>query len=158
MAGEPVIMVQIADHDWTLNAVHAACQKARQRHWMVALVSLIPVQHTAWLGTDWGYMNISPQAARELEDYQATVLDYGLNCEIVRYQYTDFTDALADAADHLNARIVFAHFPHTLIPGWRHFLLWLLNRRLAEHQRQLIQPPVRVLHSAPTLAPEIDPL
>ena len=59
MTEKPTIMVQIADRAWTLDALHCACQMARRSAAVIALVSMIPVQHTGWLGTEWGIMNFS---------------------------------------------------------------------------------------------------
>lgn len=139
MAEKPTIMVQIADRAWTLDAVHAACRMGRRSPAVIALISMIPVQHTGWLGTEWGYMDFSKAAKHDLEDYQDTVLDYGLNYRMVQGQYVDFVDGLADAAEQLNAQIVFARFPNTLIPAWRRLQMWLLRCRFSKQQRQLIE-------------------
>ena len=149
MAGKPTLMVQIADRAWTLDAVHCACRMARQTPADIALVTLIPVQHIAWLGTDWGHMNFSEQQFHDLEDYRATVLDYGLSCKTVCFQYSDFFGALAEAAEDCDAQVVFAHLPGTRIPARRRFLLWLLNRRLSNASRRLIERPADVLELMP---------
>jgi hypothetical protein len=147
------IMVQAADHAWTLDALHCACQKARRSAAVIVLVSMIPVQHTAWLGTELGNRNFSPQDRRNLEDYESTILDYGLEHKIIRFQYVDFVDALADAADQYDAQIIFAKPPQSLIPVWRRFELWLLNRRLSGCQRQLIAQPAQL--ASVEMAPEV---
>ncbi len=112
---------------------------------------MIPVQHTAWLGMDWGYLNFSSKDIRNLEDYQATVLDYGLDCELIRYQYTDFTAAVADVADALDAQIVFANVPASIIPAWRRLQLWWLNRRLTSQLCQFIPQPIELPTPAPLI-------
>lgn len=152
MTTKPVIMIQIADRDWTLDALHEACRMARRSPAAIALVCMIPVQHTAWLGTDWGYMNFSERDQRGLEDYQATVLDYGLECRTARLQYADFADGLVDAAEQLDARIVFAKLPASLLPIWRRFQLLWLNRRLSNQQRQFIPQPTHLIAPMPVLS------
>ena len=140
MAENRTIMVQIADHAWTLDALHCACQMARRSAAVIALVHLIPVQHTAWLGTELSYINLGAQDSRDLEDYESTILDYGLEYQIIRFQYVDLAGALADAADYCDAQIIFAKLPQSRIPAWRRFELWLLNRCLTSYQRQLLAP------------------
>ncbi len=149
MAEKPTIMVQIADRAWTLDAVHCACRMGRRSPAVITLVSMVPVQHPGWLGTEWGNMDFSDAAEDDLEDYQATVLDYGLDCRLVHCQYVTLADALADAADQLDVEIVFAKLPKTLIPAWRRFQLWLLKRRLSQQRRQFIEQPVSLLDFAP---------
>ncbi len=136
MAEKPIIMVQIADRAWTLDAVHCACRMARCSPAVIALVSMISVQHPSWLGTDWGNLDFNDAAKNDLEDYQATVLDYGLDCRLIRGQYLDFAGGLADVAEQLHAQIVFAKLPKTLIPVWRHLQAWLLNRRFSKQRRR----------------------
>ena len=150
MAEKPTIMVQIADRAWTLDAVHAACRMGRRSPAVIALISMIPVQHPGWLGTEWGSMDFSDVAKDDLEDYQDTVLDYGLDCRMVQCQYIDFVDGLADAAEQLNAQIVFAKLPPTLIPAWHRLQVWLLKRRLSRQQRQLVEASVS-LPAMPTV-------
>ncbi len=142
MDEKPTIMVQIADRAWTLDAVHCACRMARRSPAAIALVSMIPVQHASWLGTEWGYMDFSEAAKDDLEDYKDTALDYGLDCHMVRGQYVDFVDGLADAAEHLDATVIFAKVPPTLIPAWRRLQVWLLRRRLSQQQRQFVESAV----------------
>ena len=139
MAEKSTIMVQIADRAWTLDAVHCACRMARHSPAVIALVSMIPVQHPGWLGTEWGNMNFGDAAKDDLEDYQATVLDYGLDCRKVQSQYVDFVGGLADAAEQLDATVVFAKLSPTLIPAWRQLQVWLLRRRLSKQQCRLVE-------------------
>ncbi len=150
MAEKPTIMVQIADHAWTLDAVHCACRLARRSPSVIALVSMIPVQHPGWLGTEWGNMDFSNSARVDLEDYQETVFDYGLDCRLVGCQYMDFADALGDAAEQLDASVIFAKLPSTLIPAWCRWQEWLLKRRFSKQQRQLVETTAS-LPVAPTI-------
>ena len=142
MAEKPTIMVQIADRAWTLDAVHCACRMGRRSPAVIALISMIPVQHPGWLGTEWGNMDFSDAAKDDLEDYQATVLDYGLDCRLVSCQYMDIADALGDAAEQLDAAVIFAQLPRTLLPAWRHLQVWLLRRRFSKQQRQWFELPL----------------
>lgn len=132
-------MVQIADRAWTLDAVHCACRMGRRSPAVIALISMVPVQHPGWLGTEWGSMDFSDAAKDDLEDYQATVLDYGLDCRTVQGQYLDFVGGLADAAEQLDAVVIFAKLPPILIPAWRRLQIWLLKRRFSKQQRQLVE-------------------
>ncbi len=133
-------MVQIADRAWTLQALHHACLLARQSGAEVALISMISVQYWSWLGTAFGAMNFTAAEEAALHDYAATVEDYGVPCSLHVFQYITLAEALAEAADNLEAQFVFATLPHSLIPYWRYFQLRGLRRRLAQEHHQLIDP------------------
>ena len=132
------IMVQIADREWTLAAVHRACTLARSVEAEIVLVKMLPVQHLSWLGTPFGAMDFTKLERAELRDYAATVEDYGVPFTLYQFQYFALADALSDAADHVDAQIVFATLPPSLLPFWRRFQLNGLRRCLAHHGRQLV--------------------
>jgi hypothetical protein len=61
MNAQTVIMLQIADRTWTLEALHCVCAIARKMSAKIPLVKMIPVQHIRWLGTELGNMNFSEE-------------------------------------------------------------------------------------------------
>ena len=142
MNTKQTIMVQISDREWTLEALHRACLLARITSANIALVQMIPVQHPRWLGTDMGYMNFTDQDRVEFTDYQATIEDYGVEFTPLLFQYATLAEAIAQAAEHVNAQAVFARIPESIIPFWTKFQVWWLNRQLERQQCKLIQNPV----------------
>lgn len=142
MSPGSVIMVQISNREWTLEALHCACLLARDTSARIALVKMIPVQHASWLGTELGYMHFTHQEQADFADYQATIEDYGVEFTPVVLQYVTFTEAIIQAVEHVNAQIVFAQIPESGIPLWTNFQRWMLNRKLARQQRQWIQHPI----------------
>jgi hypothetical protein len=52
------------------------------------------------------------------------------------------TDAITQAAEHVNAQIVFAHIPESRIPLWTKVQQWMLSRKLARQKRQWIEHPI----------------
>jgi hypothetical protein len=145
-----VIMVQISDREWTLEALHCACRLARNTSARIALVKLIPVQHPSWLGTEWGYMNFTHQAQADFADYQATIEDYGVEFTPVLFQYVTLADGIAQAAQYVDAETVFAKIPASLIPLSTRLQRWVLNREFARQKRKWIQHPV--YESEPSVA------
>lgn len=135
-------MVQIGDREWTLEALHCACLMARNTAANIALVQMIPVQHPGWLGTEWGYLHFTSQQQAGFADYQTTIEDYGVKFTPLVFQYVTLTEAIAQAAEHVNARIAFAKIPETVIPFWTKFQRWSLNRQLARQKCQWVQHPV----------------
>jgi hypothetical protein len=133
-----IIMVQIADRAWTLNALHRACTLARRTDSEIVLVKMLPVQHMNWLGTEFGNMHFTQQDRADLQDFQATVEDYGVPYSALTFQYFSLAEALSDVADHVTARLVFATLPKSILPFWYQFQLRGLCRRLSCHGRQLI--------------------
>ncbi len=142
MNAKPIIMVQISDCEWTLEALHCAGLLARNTSARVVLVKMIPVQHVNWLGTEWGYANLTDQDRAELADYQATIEDYGVEFAPLLFQYVTLAEAIAQAAEFVNAQIVFAKIPESVIPFWTRFQRWSLNQHFAHQNRQWIQHPV----------------
>lgn len=138
---DDVIMVTIADFAWTQEALHRACAMARKTNATVALLKLVPVQHSAWLGTDLGYMNLSERDEAELDSYVATLEDYGVDLFLHVFQYTTLVEAIDQAADFVGAHIVFATAPGSWIPYWKEFQLFRIRRNLARGQRELVEQP-----------------
>ena len=141
---ETVIMVQIADRDWTLEALHCAGVMARERAAhegasKIALVKMIPVQHLGWLGTEMGYIDLSEKDQQELTDYVETLEDYGVEYDLYPFQYATLPDAIVQVAEHLDAQVVFATLPASRIPFWQRFQFSEVRRHLAQNQRELVE-------------------
>ncbi len=138
MNTEPVIMVQIAEHKWTMDALYEACQMAHHMNARIALISLIPTLHASWLGTDLPYAHFDA-LDDELEIYEAMLDDFDVPYTSLLFQYMSLSEALAQAAEHVQADVVFARIPASGIPFWQHFQEWSLHRRFAQENRQWIQ-------------------
>lgn len=141
MNTSPILLVNIADHAWTLEAIHCACQMARRTGGSIALVKLVAVQHPSWLGTDLGYIQFSQDERAAMDEYIATLEDYGVEHTLTVIQYITFTDALAAAADVLNASTVFGALPRTMIPFWQAYQRWALRHRFERSQREWVEYP-----------------
>lgn len=141
MDSQTRIMVNIADRTWTMEALHCACIMARKTSAKIVLMKMIPVQHPGLLGTNLGYINFSYQEQQDVEDYEATIKDYSVEFSSHLFQYMTLGDAISKAAQEVKAQIVFATLPASLIPFWHDFQTQGLRRRLARHQRQLIENP-----------------
>ena len=142
MNTKPTFVVQIADREWTLEALHCACLLARNTSAQIALIKMIPVPHAGWLGTEWGYMKFTDQDEADFTDYQATLEDYGVEFAPLLFQYITLAEAMADVAVYVNAQIVFAKIPESIIPFWTTVQRWLLGRQFAQQNRQWVQYPV----------------
>src|SRR5262245_49339568 len=105
------IMVQVADLNWTMAALHLACALARSTEAAITLVKMVPVQHISWLGTEFGYQNLTMREHDELAAYQTTAEDYGVLLNKELFQYMTLPDAIADAAEYCGAQVVFATLP-----------------------------------------------
>jgi len=127
----------MARHDWTMQALHLACAMARNQRTNVTLVRMIPVQHIAWLGTEFANTPPTPQEHQCLRSYDATAEDYGVQLSIQSMQYVTLTDALVEAATYLEALAVFANIPPMSFPYWRKFQVWNLQRRMTSAHRML---------------------
>jgi nucleotide-binding universal stress UspA family protein len=131
------ILVQMAQEDWTMQAVHLACALARNNGAEVALLRLMPVPHPSYLGTSMGNQPPTEHEYRMLKEYAATAEDYGVSFTVNSMQCMTTLDAVAEAADNLDAKVVFAQVPESRIPYWRTFQIWNLKRQFHGGQRQL---------------------
>lgn len=138
IAAGQTIMVQIGDHQWNSQILDYACSLARRNNGKLALVKMIPVQHTGWLGTEWGSLNLTDEDRAELNECAATAEDYGVEYSIHYFQYMTYSDALLEAAEHVNANVVFATLPKYLLPWWKRYRVTNLHHQFAQQQRLLI--------------------
>jgi hypothetical protein len=149
----PPIMVQMTDGARTLEALHFACALAHGKQDTVALVKMVPVQHIGLLGTELGLMNLTDADCKEIADCQAVAKSYGVEVEAHLFQYTTLAEAVAQAADYVDARIVFAALPQSTIPYWYRLQSWILRRHLTRHHRQLylLEPGSGSAHWTPAI-------
>jgi hypothetical protein len=147
------IMVQIANKSWTMEALHLACAMARNSETTIALVRFMEVGHPSYLGTNMGNIAPTPQEYQDLQDYQATAEDYGVELEVRSIQCLSPLDVMAQAAEELDAEVVFARVPESAIPYWHKFQLWNLKRELSGQQRQLytLDKPANVTEWVPSV-------
>src|SRR5438105_3810020 len=118
---ERKIMVQLSDSvesAWTQKALYYACILARKERGEVILVTMHPVQHFGWLGTPFGSMDFTEQERQTLNACRMTAEDYGVPFRSIVFQYYSLPGALVDAADYVDANIVFATLPGSSIPYW----------------------------------------
>ncbi len=132
------IMVQVTDHQQTLATLHFACAMALNIKARIVLVKMLPAQYPGWLGTEMGSWNFTGQDQSALNDYQATAEDYGVEVTGQIFQYLTMPEAIADAADYVDAQFVFATIPSSAVPFLRKFKVWALRKRLSQHGRQLL--------------------
>lgn len=131
------IIVQMADKRWTTQAMHLACALACTDEASIVLLRLIQVDHISYLGSAFGFKLLTNSELRDLQDYTATAEDYGVEMKLEQIQCISPTTAVADAADYLDAAVVFARLHQSRIPFLRQFRLWRLMRRLNPERRQL---------------------
>jgi len=141
MENQPVIMVQVAEQEWTWDVLHAACKLARSCNGTVHLVHMVRVEHLLYLGTELGYLNLGDSDQRVLKAYVDTIDDYGLPCGLTVYQYCSMYEAIAGAAEQVAADIVFAKLPKSKIPLWNDCQFELLRVRLSRQHVELFKDP-----------------
>jgi hypothetical protein len=132
-----IILVQLSEKLWTMQAVHLACALARNNRARVILLRITPVRHLSYLGTPFGDEPLSTQEYTDMKEYAVTAEDYGVELTLQPMQCYSAFDALADAAEQLDARIVFANIPPSRLPYWQRFQAWQLERRFSAAHRQL---------------------
>ncbi len=134
------IMVQTGEFRPTLEAVHLAAAMARDQQAMLVLVEMVAVSQPAWLGTDLGDVGRAEHTHQEMESYRAVAEEYGVPVTVQPFQYVTLLGAIVDAADYVNARLVFVVLPKTTLPLWHRFRVWRLRQQLGSRGRQLFWP------------------
>ena len=147
------ILVQMADEKWTMEAMHLACALARSVGAQVALLRLIQVTHPSYLGTPFGNKPPDKTEYQRLKEYTATAEDYGAELTLCWMQCISSLDAVVEAADSLDATIIFARIVPTRFAIWRRFQVWNLKRRLMMKRRQLftLDEPASVMEWTPSI-------
>ncbi len=132
-----MILVQISNKQWTMQAMHFACAMARNTRTSVTLLHLMPVRSPALLGTELGLVPPTTQQRNDLKEYEMIAEDYGVELTLQPMQYDDMGEALVQAAEHTQASVVFAHLPGSALPFWKKFQDWNLRRQIAAQGRQI---------------------
>jgi hypothetical protein len=140
------IMVQMANSQWTLSALHLAFALSRRTCVEVALVKFVSVTHAQWLGTPLGKKELTASERDAITAYQATAEDYGVPFVLYTMQYVTLLDAIVQAAEQVDAQAVFANLEPGLIPLWHRFQLWRLRQSLQHNNRQFypLEQPANV--------------
>lgn len=115
---------------------------------------MVPVQHVGWMETDLGYRHLTETAATKIRDCLATVEDYGFQAEVVEFQYPTWLEGTLQAADYVNASVVYAAKPAAAWATWGRFLAWLIQRGLERQERVWYCDPksASALRCAPILS------
>lgn len=132
-----MILVQISDRQWTMQAMHLACAMARNTDANVTLLHLMRVKSPVLLGTELGIAPPTSQECEDMREYEMVAEDYGVKIVVQPMQYDDLAEALIQAADFTDASVVFAQLPESVFPLWKRFQTWNLRRELMAHRRQL---------------------
>ncbi len=141
MEDQPVIMVQVAEPEWTWDVLHAACKLARSCGGTVHLVHMVCAKHLCYLGTSWAISTSTISDKQLLKGYVDTIDDYGLACGLTVYQYCTMYEAITGAADQVAADVVFAKLPKSRIPFWSDCQFELLRVRLSRQHVELFNDP-----------------
>ncbi|MFN8377424.1 MAG: hypothetical protein U0452_02030 [Anaerolineae bacterium] len=99
------------------------------------LVVMVPAQYMGWLGTDLGYRNRSLGMHNLTHEYLATVEDYGLEAEVVEFQYATWVEGTIQAAEYVGASEVYADAPPALWKPVSRLLAWAMERQLQRQGR-----------------------
>lgn len=135
---QKTILVLLTENaEWMNEAVHQAAQLARRTGDRLAVLKMIPVQHTSWLATAPTYIEHSDAELSILKTAEATAEDYGVEISMEPFQYATLTEALYDAALHYEAAVLYATLPTIWLEFWRKHKLNWLNHALSEQHVQL---------------------
>jgi hypothetical protein len=130
-------MVQLANAEWTQQAMHLACAMAFRNQTEVVLIRFMPVPHMGLVGEDMDNVKLSRPEQELVNGCHAIAQEYHVQLHFMNFQFYALTDALVDAAAYVNAQAVFATIPTRLIPYWQQFELWNMRRKLASTDCEL---------------------
>lgn len=155
------ILIQMADRQWTEEALHLACAMARSDHSEVMLLNLVPAQHYGWLGTSLGVAGMSSEESSYIWNCKAIAARYGIDLCVQPFQYMTLIGALVDSVDEFDARALFARVPQSAIPLWSRYERWDLRRQMTQRgcALYLLDDParasIRVQPERPASAPKL---
>ena len=144
------ILVQMADRQWTEEALHLACAMARNSETptTVTMLRLIYAQNYGWLGTSFGSTDwLTKEDSDLLWGCKAIAEHYEIELLVQPMQWMTYVGAIVDASDDLESGAVFACVPQYKLPFWRKFQIWDLRRQLEKRGRTLytLDQPVQSL-------------
>jgi hypothetical protein len=141
MEPQTTIMVQVAEQPWTERAVNAACALAHECSAQITLLSMVRVQQVGLLGSVLGDRRFTRAEQLELLRYVEIIARQGLSYAVQRFQYVSLAGAIPEAAELVDASIVFATLPSRLVPMQRSLEMAAMRRTLARQGRMLIADP-----------------
>lgn len=159
MKTQQKIMVQLADRTWTEYAVQTACQMARASGAEIVLLSMVRVQQIGLLGTSLGDRSFPREEQLNLLAYLQIIAQADAPCTVKRFQYISLAGAISEAAEWVDADVVFATMPHRILPLQRRLEMANMRRALTKQGRRLIdltsnQVPTPAPHPRTSLANE----
>ncbi len=111
---------------------------------------MVPVQHPLFLGHQLGYLAVSLEDLRLLNDLEVALTTIGIENSLQLFQYVTLAGGIADAADLVAASIVFATLPQsTRFPGGAACNLRFCAGAWHRRGRWLISEPAREFTKAP---------
>ncbi|MCU0498593.1 MAG: hypothetical protein MUF87_14675 [Anaerolineae bacterium] len=130
------ILVQMTDPTWTSAALHRAYTLAQQHPSEVILLYMVPATPST-LGASRGFSTLTPRDSAALSTYHQIAKQYGQTLNLQQMPYVTLNDALAEAAEHFNARWTLAPAVTSRIPLWGRWQNWQRKQLFSRQQRLL---------------------
>ena len=124
------IVVQLADPEWTMQALHLASALARNTGSYVTLLHLALARNPGLLGTELATPAPSWEEWAQFREYGSVCGDYGGEFVFQPMQYVTLTGAIRDAATMLEATAFFIKQPDSRFRLWNRFVAWRLEQVL----------------------------
>jgi nucleotide-binding universal stress UspA family protein len=135
--GTAKILVQIASHAWTLEAMRQACAEAKTTGASIVLVKLLPADYVAWFADDCDTYRFTEADTADIHEYEAVAASYGVPVQVRVFQYHSFEDGIVKVADALDAETVYATVPPSAVPFFHDAPLRHLEHELHQHHHAL---------------------
>ena len=152
------IVVQVADPQWTNQAVHLASAVARNTGRRVTLLYLMLARNPGLLGSEIATPPPTWEEQTQFQGYSSICEDYGVECVLQPMQYVSQLGALQDAAAILHARVLFVKRPDKPLSLRNRFWAWSLRRGLQATgcQLYLVDESTRMIDWIPARVPSAD--
>jgi hypothetical protein len=124
------IVVQLETAAWTTRAMHFACSMARQTGGEVVLLQLIEVHNIGALGHGFDTVPYGSEFYGLAHECEKIARQYGVPVALQQMEYTTRNDALAQAAEALEASVLFAPMPPSRVGLVNRFNTWSLTHQL----------------------------
>lgn len=152
------IIVQLADPQWTTQALHLASALARNTGSHVTFLHLMLARNPGLLGSEMATPAPTWAEQDQFREYGTICEDYGVDCVLQPMQYVSLTGALQDAAMLLKARAFFVKKPDSHFTLWNRFWAWRLHQvmRSTGCQLYLVDTNTRMIDWVPTYLSSAD--
>lgn len=140
-------LIEIAEREWTMNALHDACSAARINGDKIILLRMMHVNNPGFLGSEYAYLAPDRQEMGDIHAYETLIEDYGVQATLSNIQYITRVECLIEIATAKQASVLYAKPAASWLGWWTRWQQRRLNNGLISAGITLVtlQAPLKIV-------------